>query len=245
MSPVLTSLTVFACVFGSGLLGMAVRGALPEHHSSGESKELIRAIMALIGTMSALVLGLLVASAKSTYDGQRDELTRSVANVVLLDRVLAQYGPESAPVRQELRSAVSAAADRMFQPPSKRPAAFLGSLYQAVSSLPASSETQRALKATATSLLLELGRSRWLLFARNASTVSVPLLVAVVFWLSISFLSFGLFAKQNLTVVAALFLGALSVGGAIFLIVEMDSPFEGLLRLSDAPIRAALEQLGR
>src|SRR5215467_6439614 len=106
MSPIASSLLVFLCVFGGAILGITLRSVLPEHHLSGETKDVIKAAIALIGTMSALVLGLLVASAKGTYDTQKDELTSLSAKVGLLDRVLSHYGPEAGEARRLLKEAV-------------------------------------------------------------------------------------------------------------------------------------------
>jgi hypothetical protein len=244
MTTVLTAFVVFACVFGGALLGMALRTALPEHHRSPESKELIRSTMALIGTLSALVLGLLVASAKGNYDAKRDQLTGASANILLLDRVLAHYGPEAQAARESLKTAVSSAVDEIWRE-GGRSAKRFEDVYTAVSDLAPKSDAQREARSQADGLLLELGRSRWLLYARSASAISTPLLVLVVFWLTINFVSFGLFASRNPTVMAALLVGAISVAGAVYLILEMDSPFSGVLRLSEAPMRAVIEQLGR
>ena len=244
MTPVATAIIVFACVFGGAILGMALRSLLPEHHRSTESKELIRSTMALIGTLSALVLGLLVASAKENYDGKRDQLTGAAADVLLLDRVLAHYGPEAQPARESLKASISSAVDEIWREGGKSSARF-EQVYSAISDLSPKSDAQRAALSQANGLLLELGRSRWLLFARSASAISSPLLVLVVFWLTINFVSFGLFASRNSTVMTALLVGAISVAGAIYLILEMDSPFSGLLRLSAEPMRAVIGQLGR
>lgn len=244
MSAVTTSLIVFACVFASAFVGMGLRRALPEHHRAAESKELIRLTMTLIGTMSALVLGLLVASSKSYYDGQKEELTTAQANIMLLDRVLALYGPDAQPARGELHRVLEGAAERIWNP-QPGPPMKADSVYQAVAALKPATESQRELREHASTLIFEIGKSRWLLFARQESAVARPLLIAVVFWLSINFMSFGLFATRNSTVVAALFLGAMSVAGAVYLIQEMNAPFSGLLRISDAPMRAVIDQVGR
>ncbi len=244
MTSVATALVVFACVFGGALLGMALRRFLPEHHRSTESKDLIRSTMALVGTLSALVLGLLVASAKGNYDAKRDQLTTASANILLLDRVLAHYGPEAQPARAQLKTSVSAAVGAIWRERGRSSARF-EDVFSAISDLAPKSDAQRTALSQANGLVLELARSRWLLFARSASAIATPLLVMVVFWLTINFVSFGLFASRNPTVIATLFVGAISVAGAIYFIVEMDSPFSGLLRLSDAPMRAVLEQLGQ
>jgi hypothetical protein len=244
MTAILQGLAVFAIVLGGALVGMALRRVMPEHHRATESKELIRSIMALIGTMSALVLGLLVGSAKSAYDERRAELTGSEGEILLLDRVLALYGPEAQPVREELRGDVALIADRIWHPKPGEPAKF-DRLYEAVSGLQPKNDAQRELRAEATSLFVELSRSRWLLAARQGTAISTPLLVVVVFWLSVNFLSFGLFATRNSTVMVALIIGALSVATAVYLILELDSPFRGLLRISEEPMRAVIAQIGR
>src|SRR5258706_2839022 len=103
MSSITASLIVFACVFGGALVGVFLRSALPQQHLSAESKDIVRLGMGLVGTMAALVLGLLVASAKGSYDAQSSELTQMSANIVLLDRILAHYGPEAKQTRDMLR----------------------------------------------------------------------------------------------------------------------------------------------
>ena len=195
--------------------------------------------------MAALVLGLLVASAKSSYDNQREELIQICADVALLDRALAHYGPEAVATREQLRSTVSASFGALWKRGSEPPSAAGEAFYDSIDRLPAATDQQRSVKAIAGQLAIGLGRTRWLMFAQSASSISTPLLVIVVFWLAILFISFGVFAKPNATVHVALFVCALSVAAAIFLILEMDRPFEGLIRISDAPLRDVVSRLGR
>jgi hypothetical protein len=243
MNPLLVSTIVFACVYGGALLGFALR--VPEHHSDQDSRDVLKAGAALIGTMAALVLGLLVASAKSSYDNQRQELIHICADVALLDRALAHYGPEAALLREHLRGTVEAAFGQLWSQRSEPPSAAGEAFYDAIDRLQAATEQQRTIKAAVLQLAIGLGRTRWLIFAQSGSAISTPLLVIVVFWLTILFVSFGVFAKPNATVHVALFVCALSVAGAIFLILEMDSPFQGLIRSSEAPLRDVLSRLGR
>jgi hypothetical protein len=243
MSPVLVSLIVFACVYGGALAGFALH--VPQHHRDGDSRDVLKASSALIGTMSALVLGLLVASAKSSYDNQREELVQICADVALLDRALAAYGPEAAETRRLLKTTIEAGFVQLWQPASEPPSASGEAFYDSIERLPAASERQRAIKALTGQLAIGLGRTRWLMHAQSASSVSTPLLVIVVFWLAILFVSFGVYAKPNATVHVALFVCALSVAGAIFLILEMDRPFDGLIQISDTPIRDIVDRLGR
>ena len=244
MSPIASSFLVFFCVFGGALLGMALRRILPEHHLSGETKDVIKASIALVGTMSALVLGLLVGSAKGTYDTQKDELTSLSADVTLLDRVLQHYGPEAGEARRLLKEAVVETLAHISEGVGGATAAQGQSVYDAVLGLSPKSELQKSLQSEAQGLLQSMGQKRALMLAQKGSSLSATLLVVVVFWLTINFVSFGLFAKPNVTATVALLVAALSVAGAILLILEMDQPYTGLIRISDAPLRQALAQMG-
>src|SRR5437763_7208698 len=114
MSSTITAAIVFACLFGAGLLGMCIRAALPEHHLTADTKEAVRIGMGLVATMAALVLGLLVAPTKGAYDTQKSEVRQMAAKIVLLDRVLANYGSETAKTRELLRGWVGSAMNRMW-----------------------------------------------------------------------------------------------------------------------------------
>ena len=250
MSDMAISGIVFACVFGGALLGMFLRAALPDHHLSTDSKDVVKLGMGLIGTMAALLLGLLIASAKGSYDTQSSELTQMSTNIILLDRVMAHYGPETKEARDLLRRSVVVALDQIWPETTSGPAqleptreseGFLDKIQR----LSPQNEAQRSLKAQALGISTDLGRTRWLLFEQAGSSISTPFLVVVVFWLTIIFVSFGLFAPPNATVIAILFVCALSVSGAIYLILELDQPFDGLLQISSAPLRSALEHLGQ
>jgi hypothetical protein len=251
MSPLFIGWVVFACVFGGALIGMALRLILPEHHLSADSKDVIKMGTGLTATMAALVLALLIASAKSSYDAQRNEVTQISANVILLDRVLAHYGPETKATRDLLHRYVARAHDQLWPerrsgPADLEPTAALGErYYDDVQELSPQNEIQRSLQAQALKMSMDLAQTRWLLFEQSGSSIPMPFLVLLVFWVTIIFLSFGLFAPPNATVIATLFLCALSVSGAIYLILELDRPFAGLLQLSDASLRNAITHLGR
>jgi len=209
--------------------------------------------MGLIGTMAALVLGLLVASAKGSYDTQRTELIQMSSKVVVLDRVLAHYGPETKDTRDLLRRFVAGMLDQ-FWPQSDphraktEPAGAGGvgeTFYDKVQALAPQNDPQRSLQAQALGIAMDIWQTRWLMFEQADSSISVPLLVVVVFWLTIIFMSFGLFAQPNGVAIGLLFISAISVSAAIFLILELDQPFGGLVQISSAPLRNALASLGR
>lgn len=251
MSSLTVSIIGFACVFGGALLGMLVRRFLPDHHLAAESKDVVRLGMGLVATTLALVLGLLVASAKGFYDTQSTEVTQAAADIVLLDRILAHYGPESADARAALRSSVAGTielawprhgSNKLYFPPGPPKGEVI---IDKIQELSPTDDNQRSLRTQALDLAIQLGQTRWLVFTQQTVPVPMPLLVMLLFWLIVLFISFGLFAPPNLTVLTSLFISALAVCGAIFLILEMYHPYTGLIRVSDAPLRAALAQLGQ
>jgi hypothetical protein len=237
---------VFVCIFGSGLLGMLVRSALPDHHLTSDSKDAVKVGMGLVGTMAALVLGLLVASAKGNYDSQGASLTQLAANVVMLDRIFAHYGPETKEDRELLRRGLTGFIDSVWSKTGSSPAPTGNEiLYEKIEELSPKDDRQRTFQAQALSIAMSIGQTRWLMYEQGIASVSMPLLVVLVLWLSLILGSFGLFAPINGTVVTSLCLCALSVSAAIFLILEMYSPFSGMIRLSSAPLQAALAHLGK
>jgi len=251
MSSLTISLVAFAFIFGGALAGMILRPSLPDHHLSAESKEVVKLGMGLVGTMAALILGLLVASAKTSFDAQSSELTQASANIVVLDRVLAQYGPETREVRELLRGAVARIIEDTWSHGRHASSQFGGAstsngiMLEKIQALSAETEFQRAIKSQAWNMALNLGQTRWLLYEQGTTSVSKPMVVIMVFWLTIVFVSWGLLAPRNPTVVATLFTAALSVSGAIFLILEMYNPYRGVIQISNAPMRSALALLGQ
>jgi hypothetical protein len=241
---------VFGVVFGGAVFGLVLRALLPEHHLSQDSKDVVKLGMGLIGTIAALVLGLLIASAKSSFDTQKNGLAQMAGNIGLLDRILAHYGPEAKEAREQLRAGVAAALEQTW-PSTGSGSGFqtapgkLENVYESIQSLAPKNEAQITLKAAAIKTITDIGQARWQLFAQKGSSIPVPFLVVLVFWLAMLFASFSMFVRPNATVVATLLVCALSVSGAIFLILELDRPFEGFMRISSDPVRSAYEQLGR
>jgi hypothetical protein len=207
--------------------------------------------MGMVATTVVLVLGLLVYSTKSFYDTQTAEVTQLAANVVLLDRVLAHYGPESAEIRAELQRSIqrhleilwpehnSRSSNAQATPP--RGEAILDKIH----SLSPKDDRQRSLQTQALNLALQMGQTRLLMLTQRSVPVPKLLLVMLVFWLIALFISFGLFAPPNFTVVVSLLVASAAVCGAVFLMVEMYYPYGGLIQVSPAPLISALAQMGR
>ncbi|HEX4415726.1 MAG TPA: hypothetical protein VH107_18995, partial [Lacipirellulaceae bacterium] len=228
-----------------------LRSALPEHHLSSDTKDSVKVAMGLVATMVALVLGLLIAAAKDKYDRESAGVTQLAAKVIYFDRMLANYGPEASDVREQLRKMVEMVRSRMW-PDRSQSAAQLDptasrteSVFVALQNLAPKNDLQTTLKSHAISSAFDLGQMRWQEFEQAQSTVSIPLLCILTFWLAILFVSFGMFAPSNSTVVIALAMAALAVAGGVFLMMELNSPFSGILQISSAPFDDALAHLGK
>jgi len=249
VNPFTIAAIVLACVFGGALAGQFLGKRLPRHHLQEDSKDIVKLGIGVVATMAALVLGLLVSSAKSSFDKMSDDLTLEAAKVVQLDRALAHYGPEAQEVRSTLRHNFQAAVDALAGPDEFQDAKLrgmresAGEVQDAIRALVPRSDEQRELRSQALAFAEDAAAFRWLLLLQEHDSISRALLVVVVLWLTLIFVGFGLFSPRNRTVIAALFLCALSVSGAIFLILEMDDPLKGMVRISDAPMRTALSIL--
>ncbi|MGB7292452.1 MAG: hypothetical protein WBD99_09800 [Thermodesulfobacteriota bacterium] len=254
MSSIAISLIVFACVFGGALLGLFLRSILPEHHLSKESKDLVMSIVVgLMAVMAALVLGLLIAAAQGSFRDEQSDITELSANIIFLDRVLSHYGPETRECRDLLRSAVVDTLSQMWPDEASKPAQLDATpsrfelLIDKIQALSPQSETQRSLRDQALGLASDLAKTRWLLFVKQVKSIPVPFLVVLallVFWFTTIFFGFGLFAPSNLTVIAILFVSALWVSSAFFLLVELNQPFVGVIRMPSDPLHETLSHLG-
>ena len=254
MSSLAISGIVFGCIAGGMVLGMILRSILPEKHLSAETKGIVNLGMGLIGTMTALVLGLLIASAKSSYDAQRNGLAQMSGNVILLDRALAHYGPESKEARAMLQAAVADMLENTWPEENPEPgqrrekSATEGKyegLYEKILELTPKNDAQRAFQAQAIKTMGDTAQARWLLFSQRGNSIPTPFLVVMVAWLTLILASFSLFAPPNTTVFITLLICALAVSSAIFLVLELDRPFDGILQISSAPVRNAQAQLGK
>ena len=249
MSPLALSGIVFALTLGGIFLGTMLRRTLPKHHLSDGAQDTIRLGVGLIATIAALVLGLLIAAAKGSFDTQNTQIKQITADLILLDSVLAQYGPEARPIREQMRSSVGGFADQLWREkeigvrgPYETNAA-AEKVYLDIQKLPPQTDLQRALQSRAAQLSNDIAQIRRLLFVESDNLVPAPFLAILAFWLVIIFASFSLFSPLNGTVFTCLSLFALSAACAIFLILELSRPFTGLLMISSTPLRNALGPL--
>ena len=251
MHATFTALIVFGCLVAAVLVGRTLRRVLPEQHLSTESKDAMKLAIGLVATMSALVLGLLVSSAKGAYDIERSEVILMASKITFLGRVLDAYGPDAADVRAQLRNTTDEVVQKMWpgqmrRPIDRNPDVQAGNLaYAALQQLSPQNDMQRVLKSQATTLAGDLAQTRSLLAAQSVPSVSQPMLIILVSWLVVIFVGFSVLAPPNATTIFALIISAFAVSGAIFLILELDEPFGGLIGISSEPMVNALHQLGK
>ena len=253
MTPIVIGTLVFVCTLGGALAGMQLRARLPGHHLSDESKETVKLGVGVIATMTALVLGLVTASAKNAFDTMDTTVKQSAADILTFDRVLARYGPETAEIRGALKEALGHRIEMTWPEDSSRAALLdpsqvlkvVETMADGIRRLSPQNDVQRALQARAVDLSETLLEARWAGLGGGGTSIPPLFFAVLLFWLTIIFMSFGLFAPRNGTVVGVLVVCALSVAGAVFLIYEMDGAFAGWLEVSADPMRFAYSRLNQ
>lgn len=249
MSAIIPAGIIFILTLGGIWLGTLLRRTLPKHHLNENAKDVVRLGVGLIATMAALVLGLLIGAAKGSFDTQTTQLKQITANLILLDNILAQYGPEARSIREQMRNAIGPFADRLWR---EKEATTSGpfeadfqeeQVYSEIQNLSPRNNVQRSLQSRAIQISNDLAQLRFMLFVESENLIPVPFLAILAFWLVIVFASYSLFSPLNPTLFTCLSLFGFSAASAIFLILELGRPFTGLMMLSSAPLRNALGTL--
>jgi hypothetical protein len=245
------SLIALALIVAGALVGAFARTFLTEQHLNSDTKDVIKMSVGLIATMSALVLGLLIATGKTSFDARVTQVRQIAANALLLDQTLVQYGKEAANARVVLRQTFGLMVDRIWNENnsgSRGPSPFqmtgaADSFIQSLVNLPAATDFQRALKTEVVAIANDVAKDRLSLFVQGRDTISMPFLIILVFWLTVIFGIFGLLTRPNLLVAVIVLLCAVSVSGSIFLILDLNRPFDGMMRIPSAQVRSALPPL--
>ena len=250
MNANIVGIIVFTSTFGAAMLATRLHTLLPKHYFDNESRDTVKVGIGLIATMTALVLGLVTASAKSSFDNVNTAVKAFATQILALDRTLARYGSETGGIRKDLQRMIGTRIDMVWPQDSSKPTSLDPlsggeEIARAIRNLNPADDSQRALQARALDLAETLLQSRWIVTTSIGASVPLPFLVVLLFWLTITFASFGLFAPRNAMVVGVLFVCALSVASALFLVLEMDEPFEGLLKVSGDPLRSAYARLNQ
>ena len=252
----MTSAQVFLISFAAMSVGIAfgrlLRALIPDGQLSPDSKEVIKLGTGLVGTLAALVLGLMTASAKNSYDTQNTNVRTLAAQLILADQLMVQYGPDADEIRRLTREAVNTMIDRMWSEGSRSAPKFspfssslvVTKLYSAVDALSPKTDEQRMLKSRIIDTSFEIARTRLAIFTRLDNSIPVPFLIVLMIWVTVIFASFSLFAEHSVLVFAALLVFALSVSSSLFLIMELTQPFSGIMQIPSEQLRDVLPSLG-
>lgn len=253
MSQDLIAFVVAAIVFVSGMMGLGYHAWHPRNEEEvNETRDLVNRLTGLVATLSALVLGLLVASANSFYNSQKAALETVSAKVLELDGVLRRYGPDAHPARDLLRVLITSSYDDVwkgnngtFKMPTVKAIDQMDRLFLTLNALrEAAPKSRKYLIAKAGDMATSINDQRLQMSLQLNNSISWPFLTILIAWACVLFFGFGMLARVNRASVVGLAVGAVSVASAIFLIVELSTPYSGLLRLSPAPVRQAIEALG-
>jgi hypothetical protein len=241
---------VFAVVFGGAMFGQWLGGRLPDHHRSSQSHDTVKLVTGMTSILAALVLGLLIAGVKSSFDATDTQMRRFATTLIRLDQDLADYGPEATPIRRLLRGYTERALDHTWGAPAdqtgiedREAGSLLDRARLAILALPGGDPHRDALRSGALALVENALQNRWLLIERAGSSIPPLFMHIVIAWVTMIFISFGYNAPRNATVVTSFALGAAALAACIFLIAEMDGPFSGLITISRAPLENALAHM--
>jgi hypothetical protein len=247
------SFIALLCILAGALLGGIVRKFLPKRYLDSETKDVVKLTVGLIATLTALVLGLLIATAKSAYEAKDSQIKQITANVVQLDFALAEFGQDATELRNMLRRAINPMADQIWieSRVAKAPATAFEALaegkafYSAMFQLTTRNESQRLLRDRALKLTGDLVQSRLVLFASIGSPIPLLFLIILISWIAILFTGFGVLLRANPVAISAVVLCAVVASGAFYLILDLGQPFSGLMAIPSEPLRNALIPLAQ
>ena len=253
MKAITISLAALVCCICGAHLGMYLHAILPGHHRTADTKEIVKLGAGLIATMTALILGLLVSSAKDTFDSMNRELIQDGARIIQLDRILAQYGPDAAELRTTLKTTVQNILLQYWREDGVQESLeknaetsnVLETLQTGLLTQSPQNDGQRQLLAHAQQLCSDLIQSRWMMIEMTQRDLPAAFLAIVLIWLGVLYICYGLITPHNGTVRVVFFVSALTVSAALFLVLEMNNPITGIIKVSSAPLQKALSLLGR
>ncbi len=251
MDALTISLIVAACVFAGGVAGLSLHRVLPAAHLSKETQDVIRLGTGMLSVLASLVLGLLIATVKTSFDTTQSMIRAYAAELVVLDETLRDYGDAALAPRRLVRDYTTRLlhdnwpdqGGRPFLTEDRQAGDLLEREREAVRALTPIDAGQRWLQDQALQGSTALLRRRWGLIEHSGPSLQPVVIVILVSWIVAIFASFGLNAPRNATVAAALLICSLAIGSSIYLVLELDSPFQGVLRISSRPMQTALSHM--
>jgi len=249
----LTAFVILVCMLSGMALGSYLRLVLPDEHTQADSKDILMSSAGMMATLIALIIGLLVTSAKGNYDNTTSGITQSAAKIITIDYYLSNYGPDAKASRDLIRQATATAIERIWPNESTQGADLtkmetatgMADVYSKIRELSPQNDSQKYLQSQALQISADMMQSRWMLIEQSQTNLPRIFLVVLTFWLTVLFVQFGLLAPRNRTAKSALFICSLSMSCAIYLILELNNPLEGTIKVSSAPLHKALSLIGK
>ncbi|HEY9133759.1 MAG TPA: hypothetical protein VIM98_18555 [Dyella sp.] len=252
MDSILISMGVFAVAWAGLWLGAVLANRMPRDHLSADTRTSAQIGINMMATLTALVLGFMITSARSSFDHATDDVVEVSTSIVMLDRALSGYGKESEPERDQLRAFLARATARVapdgrvkqmvFRVPVTN-VSLLTQLQQSILNLKPANDAQRWFQARALTLSGELSRQRVATSEQSEQSVPAVLLLIVSAWVVLIFVGLGAFTVHNRSVRVVLVCSALAFAGSVFLILEFETPYSGIIRVSGQPLLNAAEEL--
>ncbi len=249
----LTAFIILVCMLSGMALGSYLRLVLPDEHTQADSKDILMSSAGMMATLIALIIGLLVTSAKGNYDNTTSGITQSAAKIITIDYYLSNYGPDAKASRDLMRQATATAIERVWPNESTQGADLtkmetatgMADVYSKIRELSPQNDSQKYLQSQALQISADMMQSRWMLIEQSQTNLPRIFLVVLTFWLTVLFAQFGLLAPRNRTAKSALFICSLSMSCAIYIILELNNPLEGTIKVSSAPLHKALSLIGK
>jgi hypothetical protein len=250
MSPFLVALVIFLLMILGTVLGLALNPILEAHHLSENYKDLLRGNRSVIVQLLAVTLGLLIAQSLSSFEQKSGVLKTQASNIITLDHVLKQFGTGAEKAKAELHKAISdeiakieATAEDEDDASHEVAKIAMEPLRVSLLNLSPKNPTQDYLKTRALTLGEEIISARWKIYEQMNSEIQWPLIAVFVFWLVTVYFSFGVLTPRDGVLIAGLFLSALSLAAAAYLVIELDTPYQGLVSISSKPLHSAINHL--
>ena len=254
MNSILWGVLSGACIFGGAAFGHYLGRFLPKDHLTSDARDAMKVASGMIATLVALVLGLMVASAKNTFDTINTQSVQIGSKILYMDHLLSKYGPDAKPIRDQMHDSLAAGIKRIWPDEDNgmtgAQALQVGTggmekAQEMVEALTPATDAQRKIQAQADQLFTDMQMSRWLAIEQLQSALPTNFFLVLLCWLTLLYTCMGIYAPRNTTVLVAFGMSTLCFSTAIFLIVELSRPLDGLMKISSAPLRNVLAHMDK
>jgi hypothetical protein len=244
LSEALEATAVFLCLLGAAFAGWSSNTRLSSKNLQDDTNATVRLVANLFVVMTSLTIGLMMNSAKNSFDANDRNVRTLATDIILLDRTMRALGPSSdEPHRRLIEYVRVSLKNPSIVDEDPRAEALLDAVGTSLRSLRFSDRQQTALWNDARALYRQTVQQRWVVVEQPGGSIPTLLIVVLIGWLAIIFASFGYRAPRNAVVLTSFVSAAFLISATLFLILDMDTPATGFIKVSDGPIRHVLTEL--